>query len=228
MEAIAPSSLVPTCLPVSLRLNLVSSFLCSPLLMTCLSCCPWELPVTVKCSTPHVPFIHPCLSVKQPMESVRQSVFIPLPSHMPFVHPCLPLKLFPEPVCQSCPKSPLYWACFVLPCLCCQLLKEPVRLCHSVTVEVAYAESLEIRSGPGPINMGFLDTMNGSATLASKGKGITVNGLDGTAHLKSHGGPIQVRANQNLILYNLTHLFMALPWLTYAFTLGVRSEMTAT
>ncbi|KAL0022852.1 hypothetical protein WJX79_011082 [Trebouxia sp. C0005] len=68
----------------------------------------------------------------------------------------------------------------------------------SVTVEVAYAESLEIRSGPGPINMGFLDTMNGSATLASKGKGITVNGLDGTAHLKSHGGPIQLKLQDNL------------------------------
>ncbi len=67
-------------------------------------------------------------------------------------------------------------------------------------VEVAYTESLEIKSGTRPITMGFLDTMSGSAALSSKGKGITVNGLDGTAHLESHGGPIQVRAKQKLSL----------------------------
>ncbi|KAL0030213.1 hypothetical protein WJX77_003267 [Trebouxia sp. C0004] len=68
----------------------------------------------------------------------------------------------------------------------------------SVNVEVAYTESLEIKTGTGPITMGFLDTMSGSATLSSKAKGITVNGLDGTAHLESHGGPIQLKLQENL------------------------------
>ena len=97
-----------------------------------------------------------------------------------------------------------------------------------MTLEVAYTESLEIKSGTGSITMGFLDTMSGRAALSSKGKGITVNGLDGTAHLESHGGPIQVRAEQKLPLYNYKHLLMALPWFICAFMLGLRSEMTAT
>ena len=80
-----------------------------------------------------------------------------------------------------------------------------------MNVEVAYTESLEIRSGTAPITMGLLDTMSGSATLSSLGTGITVNGLDGTAHLESHSGLIQVRAIHKLTLYSYKHLFMALP-----------------
>ena len=176
----------------------------------------------------HAPFIHPSPPLKQPMEFVCQSVLKPSPPfHMPFIHPCLPLKLPTEPVCQSCFKSPPYRVCFALPCLPFKPPQEPVHLCHSVNVEVAYTESLEIRSGTGPITMGFLDTMRGSATLSSKGKGITVDGLDGTAHLESHGGPIQVPAKQTYSPYNYEHLFMALPWLVCALILGVRSEMTA-
>ncbi len=72
-----------------------------------------------------------------------------------------------------------------------------------MTLEVAYTESLEIKSGTGSITMGFLDTMSGSAALSSQGKGITVNGLDGTAHLESHGGPIQVRAKPKTISIQL-------------------------
>jgi len=116
------------------------------------------------------------------------------------LHPCLPFKPPMEPVRQSCLKSPPYHVPFVLPCLPFKLPNEPVHLYHSVNVEVAYTESLEIKTGTGPITMGFLDTMSGSATLSSKGKGITVNGLDGTAHLESHGGPIQVRAKNKLVL----------------------------
>ena len=71
---------------------------------------------------------------------------------------------------------------------------DPVCLCHSVNVEVAYTESLDIKTGTGPITLGFLDTMNGSASLLSKGGSITVNGLDGSANLQSHGGPIHVRS----------------------------------
>ena len=144
-------------------------------------------------STPHG------LPLMLPMGIVAQYQRFP-PFHVPFFYPCLPLKSPTEPVRQSCLKSPPFHVPFVLPCLPFKLPNEPVPLCHSVNVEVAYTESLEIKTGTGPITMGFLDTMSGSATLSSKGKGITVNGLDGTAHLESHGGPIQVQAKNKLLL----------------------------
>ena len=112
------------------------------------------------------------------------------PHHLPLVYP------FQLPIDAVCP--------FQLPHhkpLCpFQLPIDPVCLCHSVNVEVAYTESLDIKTGTGPITLGFLDTMNGSASLLSRGGSITVNGLDGSANVQSHGGPIHVRS------YNTTHL----------------------
>ncbi len=66
-------------------------------------------------------------------------------------------------------------------------------------MDVAYTESLGIKTGGGPITMGFLDTMNGSARLTSDGGCITVDGFDGTADLQSHGGAIQVCPHDRLI-----------------------------
>ena len=68
----------------------------------------------------------------------------------------------------------------------------------SIDIEVAYTESLEVQAGDGPITVGFLDTMNGTASLVSTGKGITVNGLDGTASVQCHGGDIEVRSCKHL------------------------------
>lgn len=68
-----------------------------------------------------------------------------------------------------------------------------------VAVEVAYTESLDVKTGNEPTTFGFLDTMNGQALLASQGGDIVVEGLDGTAALQSHGGNIQVR--QTAILH---------------------------
>ena len=65
---------------------------------------------------------------------------------------------------------------------------------------MTYNEVLEVRASDASISVGFLDAMNGTASLVSNGKGITVNGLDGTASVQSHGGPIQVCSN------SLTHL----------------------
>ena len=62
----------------------------------------------------------------------------------------------------------------------------------SVTVEVAYTESLEVRTGNSNITLNLLDTMSGTASLVSDGGGIRVEGLDGTADIRSHGGCIQV------------------------------------
>ena len=62
-------------------------------------------------------------------------------------------------------------------------------------MEVAYTESLDVKTGNEPITFGFLDTMNGHALLASQGGDVTVEGLDGTAALQSHGGHVQVMQN---------------------------------
>ena len=79
-----------------------------------------------------------------------------------------------------------------------------------VDIEVAYTEALEVRAGDAPISIGFLDTMNGTASLVSEGKGISVNGLDGTANVQSHGGPIQVCSRSFAHLYHLCASFTLL------------------
>ena len=142
MEVIAPSSQVLACLLVSLPINLVSSFLCSPPLMTCLSCCPLELPVSVKGSTPHVPFTCPCLPLKQPMESIYQSILGPPPP--PRASPPLSCALH-----ASLPASQVaYGACLPvmlesssLSCMLCfafqaaQQACSPVSQCENVVVK---------------------------------------------------------------------------------------------
>ena len=62
-----------------------------------------------------------------------------------------------------------------------------------VQVDVAYTESLQVKTGQSSITFSILDTMNGSANLTSQGGDIAVDGLDGTASMQSNGGKIQVR-----------------------------------
>ena len=62
----------------------------------------------------------------------------------------------------------------------------------AVTVDVAYTESLLVRTRGKPITVGSLDTMNGQALLQTHGGSLSVQGLDGSARLESQGGSIQV------------------------------------
>ena len=60
-------------------------------------------------------------------------------------------------------------------------------------MDVAYTESLQVKTGKSSITFAFLDAMNGNASLTTQGGDIAVDGLDGTASLLSNGGNIQVQ-----------------------------------
>lgn len=59
-------------------------------------------------------------------------------------------------------------------------------------MDVAYTESLQVKTGRSSIAFSILDTMNGSASLTSQGGDIAVDGLDGTVSMQSNGGNVQV------------------------------------